>query len=236
MAVALIYITCVVSFDSYNLSGIVPYIFYPVIMMSLAEIPYSMIFKRTLISLPFCLFAGLSNLFFDHGIALMVGNIAVSYGAVSFIAILYRALLCVSAILILVAVTPVGELTAQLRRLRVPDMLVSLFEMTYRYIGTLLGESSSMYTAYRLRSRNYKGLELKHMGSFVGQLFIRSFDRAERIFNAMKCRGYPSEARTLRRQFTKADACFFVSVAGLSVLFRCVDIMSFVSRLFGGLL
>ncbi len=62
-----------------------------------------------------------------------------------------------------------------------PDIFVTLFEMTYRYIAVLMGEASSMYTAYMLRSTERKGLQMRHMGSFVGQLFIRSYDRAERV-------------------------------------------------------
>ncbi len=225
MAATLVYMICILSFDRYALSRLVPYIFYPVVIMSMAEIPYQMILKRALVALPFCIFAGLSNVFFDHGTATVIGGIAVSYGLLSFFAIMLRSLFCVSAILILVAVTPFAELTAQLRRLHVPDMLVSLFEMTYRYIGTLLGEASSMFTAYSLRSRNSKGLEMKHMDSFVGQLLLRSFDRAERIYDAMKCRGYPAGKHVAKqKRLTSADWLFLLSVSMSSVLLRIVGI------------
>lgn len=62
--------------------------------------------------------------------------------------------------------------------------------MIYRYIGVLVEEASTMITAYRLRNPGYKWPYIKHMGSFVGHLFLRSFDRAQRVYNAMKCRGY----------------------------------------------
>lgn len=71
--------------------------------------------------------------------------------------IVFRTLLCVSAVLILVAVTPFRELTEGLRRLRLPAVFISLFEMTYRYLGTLAGEALSMYTAYSLRGGGKKG-------------------------------------------------------------------------------
>ncbi len=237
MLSTVVYILCIVSFDRYALPRLVPYIFYPVIIMACADIPYGMIGRRTLIALPFCLFAGISNLIFDKMPILSLGNIVISYGMVSFLTILFRTILCVSAVLILVAITPFAELTGELRRLRVPDMIVSLFEMIYRYIGTLLSEASSMFTAYQLRSRNKKGLEMKHMGSFVGQLLIRSFDRAERIYHAMKCRGYPGLKLTFaKRRFTVPDICFFVFVCGSSILFRVVDVMGLFSNWLGGIL
>jgi hypothetical protein len=74
------YIVCIVSFDRYAFTRMVPYIFYPVIIMALADIPYSMILRRLLLALPFTLFAGISNIFFDRAIAFNLGSIAVSFG------------------------------------------------------------------------------------------------------------------------------------------------------------
>lgn len=237
MISTLIYITCVVSFDRYALGRLVPYVFYPVIVMAWAGIPYGMIFKRALVALPFCLFAGVSNLIFDRAVITQIGSVVVSYGFVSFLAILLRTLLSVAAVLILVAVTPFYELTEQLRRLRVPAIVVNLFEMIYRYLGTLLNEASSMYIAYRLRSPNEKGLAMKHMGSFVGQLLLRSFDRAERIYSAMKCRGYPAQERdAAQRRFTGADAWFFIISCGFSVLLRFADVQSILATWLEGFL
>lgn len=162
-----------------------------------------------------------------------LGGVAFSFGTVSFFTILFRTLLCVAAVLILVAVTPFSELTGQLRRLRVPGILISLFEMTYRYISTLLEEASSMFIAYRLRSRTKKGLEMRHMGFFVGQLLIRSFDRAERVYNAMKCRGYSlRNSYAARRPMAGADYLLLALTCGLPLLFRLVDF----ERLFASLI
>jgi cobalt/nickel transport system permease protein len=47
-----------------------------------------------------------------------------------------------------------------------------------------------MWTAYLLRAPAEKAIKMKDMGSFLGQLLLRSFDRAERVYNAMKCRGF----------------------------------------------
>lgn len=47
-----------------------------------------------------------------------------------------------------------------------------------------------MMRAYHLRSLKQNGLEMRHMGSFTGQLLLRSIDRAERVYAAMQCRGF----------------------------------------------
>ena len=186
----LVFIISVASFGRYDFIRLAPYLFYPFVMMALSETPYRLILPRLLIALPFCLFAGLSNAFLDRAACFYIGSTAVSFGVVSLVTILLKMYLCVMAALLLVATTQFTDITAQLRRLRVPYIFVMVFETTYRYISVLLEEVHSMLLAYKLRSGKGKALEIKHMGSFAGQLLLRGFDRAERVHNAMRCRGY----------------------------------------------
>jgi cobalt/nickel transport system permease protein len=62
--------------------------------------------------------------------------------------------------------------------------------LTYRYIATLLDEAGDSWTAYTLRSPGLKAIKMKDMGNFMGHLLLRSFDKAERVYYAMKCRGF----------------------------------------------
>jgi len=228
---SVVFIVTVVSFNRYALGRLIPYIFYPMLLMALSETPYSMLFKRFLVALPFCLFAGISNLFFDRTIAFTVGGIMVSYGLVSLITILFKTYLCVMAVLILVSVTPFSALTGEMRRLRIPGIFITMFEMTYRYIGVLLIQAYSMNIAYSLRCSNKRRIEMKDMGSFAGQLLLRSFDRADRVYNAMKCRGYALQniSRNSRR-LALSDVVFFAGISLLYVTFRLVDVNSLLSE------
>jgi cobalt/nickel transport system permease protein len=107
--------------------------------------------------------------------------------------------------------------------------------MSYRYIAVLLGEVQSMSAAYKLRSCGMKGIAMAHMGSFVGRLFLRSAGRADRVYAAMKCRGYnPVCSRTLLSEgegrrgsegsALLANILFFALVSLSSVLFRLFDL------------
>lgn len=222
---ALVLIAAVVSFGRYDAVPLAPFLFYPVIVAALADIPYRALVSKLLIGLPFCLFAGISNVIADRGTAWVLWGVPVSYGAVSLLTILLKMVLCVSAALLLTATTPLAELSAQLRRLRVPFVFVTVFEMTYRYIGVLLEEAHSMTTAYLLRSAGKKALEMRHMGNFVGQLLLRGFDRAERVYSAMLCRGYGRrEIPRSKRVFQMKDGLVLGLVCALSVLLRLVRI------------
>lgn len=157
MLSAFVFIVTVVSFSRYEIGRIIPYVFYPVVLAALSDTPWKLLRKRISLALPFALFAGVSNIIFDRTDAFAIGSFAVSYGMISFIAIFFRTFLCVAAVMLLVAVTPFWDLSVQLRRLHLPELFISMFEMTYRYIGTLLEEAGTMYTAYMLRSPNRKG-------------------------------------------------------------------------------
>lgn len=219
------FIIIVVSFDRYSLGRLIPYIFYPTLLMALSETPYSMLLKRFLVALPFCLFAGITNVIFDRAFAFAVSGITVSYGVVSFFTILFRTYLCVMAVLILVSVTPLSELTNSMRRLRIPTIFIVMFEMTYRYVGVLVNEAYSMYIAYSLRSAKGKGIEMRDMGGFVGQLLLRSIDRADRVYNAMKCRGYSLQASPLNgRKLKQKDIIYIILVCILCIVFRFADL------------
>jgi cobalt/nickel transport system permease protein len=222
---AFVFIVFVASFGRYDFARLTPYLFYPFVMMALAELPYKLLLSRVLIALPFCLFAGISNVIFDKAAAFEISGVTISLGALSLATILLKMYLCVMAALLLVATTPFTELAAQLRRLRVPMVFVLIFEMTFRYIGVLMEEVHSMTTAYKLRSGNKKALEMRHMGSFAGQLMLRGFDRAERVHAAMRCRGYSlTHVPPARRRLQYTDALVFAAVCLPSLLLRFIRI------------
>lgn len=233
LVVTAVYLVCVASLGKYDLTRLTLFLAYPVLVMAMAQIPWKMILKRAAVAMPFCIFAGVSNLIFDRTVIAYAGKIAVTGGMLSFAMLFCRTLLCVSAILILVAVTPFSVLMDQLRRLHVPELLVTLLEMVYRYIGVLVEEASGMVTAFRLRGNGAKWPEISEFGSFVGQLFLRSADRAERIYQAMQCRLYTLHSVQKKRpEWKLCDTIFLIAGAGTSVLFRWIDF----TEILGGIL
>lgn len=233
LAATLIYLLCLLSLSRYDFARLAPYLAYPFVTLALAEVPYRLVFGRALAALPFCAFAGLSNLLLERAPLARLGGLTLTAGAVSCAVLLLRAYLCVAAVLALVAVTPLSELTGALRRLHVPGFFVSLLELCYRYLGTLAEEAASLSAAYRLRARGARGVALRHFGSLAGGLLLRSLDRAERVYAAMQCRGYPHRVREApARPPRRADICFLLLACGSSVLFRAVDLPALLGRWF----
>jgi cobalt ABC transporter, permease protein CbiQ len=234
MITTIVYMVVVISFDKYDISAMIPLFLYPILMMSLGEIPYRSVLSRLLIALPFSFFAGLSNPFFDREIAVSLIGLPVSYGFLSLISIIIKTVLTVMAVLILIATTPMDKLSSQLIRAKVPKMFVMQIMLTYRYLGLLITEVRNMVTAYHLRSGRQKGIRLVHAGTFMGQLLLRSFERAEKVYLAMKCRGFDGEYRFAASKPVRLwDYCYGILVCCVIVLFRFVNFSLLIGSLFG---
>lgn len=234
LIVTAFYVIIVISFPSRNISGLVPFIFYPAIMMPLSGTPYRLLLGRLLATLPFPLMGGVSNLIFARGTAFYIGSIAVSMGMVSFASIMLKTTLTVFAVLILIATTSFVEISEQLILLKIPRIVCLQFVMTYRYLSVLIVETTTMFLSYSLRAPKQKGIKMKDMGSFLGQLILRSFDRAERIYQAMKCRGFEGVYHGKRYAgFCVADWLFAILSALAMLILRFFNLSLFFERLAG---
>jgi cobalt/nickel transport system permease protein len=215
--VTLLYIVLVVSFPSRNVSGLVPFCLYPAVFMSLSRTPYRPLLSRLIIALPFALAGGISNIILLRETAFVFGSFTVTGGMVSFASIMLKSVLSVFAVLILIATTSFTDLSAVLTAPRSLRIIGLQLVMTYRYITTLLDEAQDMSTAYLLRAP-VRGIKLKDMGSFLGQLLLRSFDRAERVYQAMKCRGFDGVYHGNRPGSLRTADGIFIVITTLTLL------------------
>ena len=190
LIITLVFIIMVVSFRPTEVSGLIPFTGLVMLCMIIGEIPWKPLAARSLIALPFVFFAGLSNLIISRDIIIHLGTFGITEGMISFTSLLLKTLLTVMAVLVLVSTTAMNDLIYAALSLKVPSIFIIQIMMTFRYISVLVREASLMYHAYLLRAPMEKGIRLKDFGSFLGQLILRSFDRAERIYQAMQCRGF----------------------------------------------
>ncbi len=104
---------------------------------------------------------------------------------------LIKSNLCIVAMLLLTWTTPFHEIIETFRRLRVPSVLVTTLALMYRYLPVLADESRRMQRARAARSFSPRRRLVWHnLAVIVGQLFVRSAERAERIYLAMCARGW----------------------------------------------
>ena len=225
------YIVAVASFGKYALSGVLVMILYPALLFQLSGVSVKTCFWKLRVVLPLVMAVGLFNPIFDRVPMLTLGGVTVSGGVISMLTLMLKGVLCLSASFLLIATTGIDALCAALRMLRVPGMLVTLLLLTYRYVGVMTGELAVMTDAYHLRAPGQKGIHHSAWGSFLGQLLLRSMDRAEELYASMRLRGFHGEFHYADPgPFRASDGLYAALVVGACALLRWVD----VAALLGG--
>ena len=227
------YIVVTVSFHKYQLSGLAVMVLIPVFLFQVSGIPVRTCFYKLRIVLPLVMAVGLFNPLFDRAPMLYLGTVPVSGGVVSMLSLMLKGVLCLMMSFLLIATTPIDSLCAALRRLHVPSVLVTLLLLTFRYVGVMTEELAIMSDAYHLRAPGQKGIHISAWGSFLGQVLLRSMDRAQELYSSMLLRGYEGEFRYAKTSpFGAVDTAYTVGMLALCLFLRYVNLSEALGRLF----
>ncbi len=230
-----VFIITVVSFDRYEVSALLPYFFFPAVLIPVARIPMRYITRKYLFLLPLAVLVGIFNPVFDREPIMTLGPYALSGGLVSFASIIVRFTLTVLAAFILIAVTGFNGVCLALERFRVPKVFCVQLMMLYRYIFVLSNEAVRMARAREMRSAGRKGKGMRVFGSLAGHLLLRTWDRAQRVNMAMLSRGFSGEFHIRRPLAIRtADIAFVLFWCTLFVLYRYCDPSSAIGRMLLG--
>jgi cobalt/nickel transport system permease protein len=160
-------------------------------VVGVSRVPPLYLARRMVIEVPFALFAVLVP-FVATGPRVEVLGVSLSEpGLVAAAGLLMKGTLGVLASLTLAATTEPDEVLRGLQRLRMPDLLVQIMGFMIRYLDVVTGEMGRMTTA--MRSRGCNPRSPRHwptLARSLGALFIRSYERGERVHLAMLSRGY----------------------------------------------
>jgi cobalt/nickel transport system permease protein len=177
---------------------------------TLAGLPLDYAFKRSFVALPFAL-AAITLIFTVPGqsiVVLPLGSWQLTItdaGLIRFTSIVIRSWLSVQMAILLVATTQFPDMMHALRHLHVPSLLVAVISFMYRYLFVLADEVIRLLRARDSRSARVPGYQsggsiawrARVAGNMAGQLFLRSYERSDRVYNAMLARGYTGHFLTL---------------------------------------
>jgi cobalt/nickel transport system permease protein len=230
-----VFIVCVVSFGKYDVIGLLPFALFPVVMASRGGLPLRFIGRLLLIASPFALVVGVFNPLLDRDVIGQIAGVDVTGGWVSYLSIVLRFLLTASAAFVLTATTSFNGVCAALERLGVPDVLVTQLLLLYRYIFVLADETLRMARARALRACGRRGTGMRVYAQMLGSLLLRSFARAQRVYLAMKARGFDGRVRVPRRlDWQPRDTVFLVGWSAAFLVFRFADVGLTLGRLVTG--
>ncbi|MBF0354920.1 MAG: cobalt ECF transporter T component CbiQ [Alphaproteobacteria bacterium] len=218
---ALAFAVLVVSVDKYALGDLLAFFVFPIFLLVRSNIPPGFVIKRLLAVAPFAVMVGAFNPFFDQEIVLQIGGFGITGGWVSFFSILVRVLLTVGVLILLAATTGIPALGQGAEKLGVPGIFVAQLLGLYRYLFLLAEETARVTRAYRLRAAGRKTPSWRVFSAIVGQLLLRALERAQRVYQAMRLRGFDGDIRRLSSMtFTRKDGLFLFGWVGVFLVLR----------------
>jgi len=195
-------------------------------MLAFSQLPPIYVLKRSLVILPFVLLIAIFIPFFREGEVagsynVWLWQISITYnGLLVLTNVIVKSWLSILALILLSSTTRLNDLLKALRQLGMPQVMILILSFMYRYIFVLVDEVMRLRQARD--SRNFGGSwlhRLKTIGHMVGTLFIRSYERGERIYAAMLARAFDGQVRTLYQlSFKRADAFFGAAFSLVLVL------------------
>ena len=238
----ILYITVTVSFSRYQLAELLCMAIYPLVGFTVGEISFAGCLKRLRIVLPLVCMVGIFNPLFDREVVLHIGSLAVTGGVLSMVTLMIKGVLTVLASYLLIVTTSIEKICHALRLIHVPKVLVTEILLIYRYVTVLLSEAGRITQAYSLRAPGQKGIAFKAWGPLLGQMLLRSMDRAEVLYESMCIRGFngefpggaertPADSAGARRA-RRASLCWLFFWTAVFLIIRFVPLAEWLGGLF----
>ncbi len=200
LLLTVLFVAVTVSFSRYALPGLLMMGVYLIIGFTAGELSFRDALRRMRIVLPAVCIVGILNPFFDRETAFTLGGVSISGGVLAMVTLMVKAVYTVLAGYLLIATTTIEEIGHALRMLHLPRTFVTVLMLIYRYISVLAGEAARTTQAYLLRAPGQKGIAFHAWGPLVGQILIRSMDRAGELYESMLLRGFAGNFPAGRRR------------------------------------
>jgi len=176
----------------------------PLVLAIASKIPLKDFVSRTIFVPAFTAVISLPVLFLTSGHSVFTANLGslslaiTSEGLTQFLVFTIRVWFCVASLSLLVLSTGFDKILKLLSALKVPSIIVQMFSLTYRYFFVSIYEAQSVLVAKEARTyihrRTINFQSLRDLGSVLAALFIRTYERSERVYLAMKARGFEVES------------------------------------------
>jgi len=149
-----------------------------ILIIALSRVPALFFLRRLLLFEPFV-------------VVVAAASLLQPAGGMTCASIIIKSTLSLTTVLLMSNTTPFTEVLGVLRRIHVPPAFLTLLALMYRYIFVLIDEMQRMKRARLSRTFVTRGMRSwRSISMITGQLFLRSTERAERIFAAMSARGW----------------------------------------------
>ena len=163
-------------------------------LLAIAKLPVLTIAKRATIEVPFLVFAFLMPFFSSGERFELLGFEFSRPGAIAAASIITKGTIGVLTAILLSGSTPAREILRGFELLKLPSLLVQIMTFMLRYMNVITDEMERMKVARLSRGFEERGIrDWKFIAGTAGALFVRSYERGERVHTSMIARGYEGE-------------------------------------------
>ena len=179
------------------------------LLIIISRVPIGYIIKRSLVVIPFILVIGLSMPFLKEESPSSI-----------FWNVFSKAYLSVLCMILLSQTTKFSLLLKGLENFKIPRLIIMVLAFMYRYVFVILDEFMRTLRAKKLRTfgRIKNTLEIKALSGIIANIFIRSYERAERVYQAMCSRGFTGEIKLLKPPKLNARDVLFTVIFLLTLM------------------
>ena len=174
-------------------------------LVALARLPIRTVLTRLLVVLPFLVFAvvvpfvGSGDRVDVLGLSLSEDGLWAGFGVAA------KALLGAGAAIVFAATTAVPDVVRAMSELHVPAVVVGIVSFMFRYLDLIVDQLRRMRQAMVARCHDPRWLwQVGPIASSAGTLFVRSYERGERVHQAMSARGFDGRMPDLDERPTVA--------------------------------
>lgn len=219
-----VFLLAVVSTPNGQFTELIFFVPLAILLLVYSKLPLTSILKRMLTILPIAILIGLTLPFVTPGKPLislyfLKWFTITDQGILNFISIVIKASLAVWIMTLLTATTRFSDLITAMQGLKFPKIFTTLLGFIYRYIFLFIDEVERLNIGRRSRSFGSKPvIALKGFGWMISSLLLKSFERAERIYQAMCARGFDGTFISEKRFKTNLKEIIFSAAFIIIVL------------------
>ena len=233
LIITVIYILLLTSINKYDLLTTIAMGIYLILISIIGDLSIKNCIKRLKPIFILLIVIGIANPILDRTLITKIGQIPITNGMISMTTLILKGFFTIISSYFLIITTSIEKICSALKMIHVPNILITVFMLIYRYIMVFLKEVERIWTAYSLRAPKQKGVNYKVWGSMIGSLMIRSINKSETVYESMELRGFnPDKFFTNNQKFDKISVTYLIVNGILIITLRFIPVLEIVGNIF----
>lgn len=233
LIITVFYILILTSINKYDLTTTLELGIYLLLISIIYDLSIKDCVKRLKPIFLLLIVIGIANPILDRTVITKIWQIPITTGMISMLTLILKGVFTIISSYFLIITTSIEKICSALKMLHIPNILITIFMLIYRYIMVFLKEVERIWTAYSLRAPKQKGVNYKVWGSMIGSLMIRSIDKANTVYESMELRGFNPDTFFMNQQkIDKISIMYLIINFVLIILFRFIPIFEIIGNIF----